>query len=79
MFQSSKARLRTWMQLVDDILADHPDDVRDDEPGYLHHPHRTPLRRQRERRLGSVPARPAHCISPVRTASERPRPDRAAR
>ncbi len=79
MFQSSKARLRTWMKLVDDILADHPDEVRDDDPGYLHHPHRTPLRWQRERRLGSVPARPAHCITPVRAASGRSERDRAAR
>jgi hypothetical protein len=78
MFQSSKARLRTWMKLVDDILADHPDEPRDD-PGYLHHPHRTPLRWQRERRHGSVSPRPAHCITPVRATSGAAGRDRATR
>ncbi len=79
MFQSSKTRLRTWMARLDDILADHPDELRADDAGYLHHPHRTPLRWQRERRLGSVAQRPAHCITPVRAARDRPSRDRATR
>jgi hypothetical protein len=32
----------------------------------LAHPHRRPLRWERTRRPGSVPAGPAHCICPVR-------------
>jgi hypothetical protein len=65
MFQSSGKRLRAWLSLVDDVLGDPPVDVP--------HPHRRPLRLERERRPGSVPARPAHCVSPLRTASERER------
>ncbi len=37
------------------------------------HPHRRPLRFAPERRRGSVAARPAHCLSPVRSPAERPR------
>ena len=38
----------------------------EDPPVDAPHPHRLPLRWERDRRPGSVPARPAHCISPVR-------------
>lgn len=38
---------------------------------HLAHPHRRSLRWQRSRRPGTVPDRPAHCISTVR---ERPAP-----
>jgi hypothetical protein len=65
MFHSSGKRLRAWLSLVDDVLADPPADAP--------HPHRRPLRLERERRPGSVPARTAHCISPVRALRERDR------
>jgi hypothetical protein len=60
MFQASKSRLRAWLERFDDILGDPPEAA---PP----HPHRVPLRWERDRRAGTVPARPAHCISPVRT------------
>ncbi len=69
MFQSSKQRILAWFDRVDDLLADHPD-----ESGaaggcaldaLAHHPHRQPLRWERSRRPGAVPARPAVCVSPV--------------
>jgi hypothetical protein len=59
MFQASKTRLRTWLERFDDILGDPPEAA---PP----HPHRTPLRWERDRRAGVVPARPAHCVCPVR-------------
>jgi hypothetical protein len=70
MFQSSKSRLRAWMTRFDDILADHPDEARPHETDFHAHPHRQSLRWDRPRRPGSVAARPAHCISPVRAAHE---------
>ncbi len=71
MFQSSKSRLRAWVSRFDDILADHPEEARPHEHDLLTHPHRKPLQWDRARRPGSVVARPAHCISPVRAAHER--------
>ena len=75
MFQSSKERLLTWLSRFDDILGEHPDETRrlDERPGTgherpAHHPHRRPLRWERDRRPGSVPARPAYCITPLRAA-----------
>ncbi len=72
MFQSSKERFRAWLSRFDDILGDHPAEARSDDErlaAHLHHPHRRPLRWRRDRRPGSVPARPAYCISPVRAAA----------
>jgi hypothetical protein len=54
--------------------GDGPDIETGDRP----HPHRRPLRWDRPRRAGTVPARPAHCLSPIRPATERHR-DVAAR
>jgi len=66
MFQSSAKRVRAWLQFADDILG-LTDDILGDGPAAApQHPHRLPLRWDRPRRPGSVPARPAHCISPVR-------------
>jgi hypothetical protein len=70
MFHSSKSRLRAWVSRFDDLLADHPDEVRPDEHDFRTHPHRQPLRSRRTRRPGTVAARPAHCISPVRAVRE---------
>jgi hypothetical protein len=70
MFQSSANRLRTWLSRVDDLLADHPDEAQAPSHSTDTHPHRRELRWQRDRRAGSVPARPAHCISPVRASRE---------
>jgi hypothetical protein len=58
MFQSSSKRLRALLSLAEDILGDPA-------PEALH-PHRRPLRIERERRPGSVPPPAAHCLSPVR-------------
>jgi hypothetical protein len=63
MFQSSKMRVRAWLDRFDDVLGDPP------EVAPLH-PHRVPLRWDRARRPGSVPSRPAHCISPVRHGAD---------
>ena len=77
MFQSSKKRLRAWLDVVDEMLVgDPPADVEVDPPLWDRHPHRRALRWQRARRAGSVPAAPAHCLCPVRPVrrgvSERP-------
>jgi hypothetical protein len=72
MFQSSSKRLRAWLKWTEDILGDPPEDARP-------HPHRRELRWERTRRGGSVAARPAHCISPVRPSSGTPGRDRATR
>jgi hypothetical protein len=70
MFQSSSSRLRAWLKLVHDAL----DDVLGDPPVEPQpHPHRRPLRLEHRRRPGSVPARPAYCLSPVRASSDRSR------
>jgi hypothetical protein len=69
MFRSTARNLRTWWtDFSDDILgADLPATPYDDALDYhLNHPHRQPLSRSRPRREGTVPPRPAHCLSPVR-------------
>jgi hypothetical protein len=67
MFQSSRERLRTWLALADELLVGAPPDDADLEPpAWETHPHRRPLRSERERRGGSVPRAPAHCLCPVR-------------
>jgi hypothetical protein len=69
MFQSSKKRLRAWMDVVDDMLVgDPPVDAYAEPLAAATHPHRRPLRWQRARRAGSVPASPARCLCPVRPA-----------
>lgn len=65
MFQSSINQLRAWWELADDLLGDPPADAHLDQRPWTMHPHRRPLRSQRERRAGSVPAAPAHCLCPV--------------
>jgi hypothetical protein len=72
MFQSSTDRLRAWLKRAEDILGDEPVEA---QP----HPHRRPLRWERTRRVGSVPARPAHCVSPVRGTTDLADRDKAAR
>jgi len=70
MFYSSANRLRAWWELVEDLLEDFlgdpPADAQSDLEPWETHPHRRPLRWQRERRGGSVPAAPAHCLCPIR-------------
>ncbi len=69
MFQSSKKRLRAWMDVVDEMLVgDPPADAHAEPPVWATHPHRRPLRRQRARRAGTVAAAPAYCLCPVRPA-----------
>jgi len=65
MFQSSGKRLRALLSRFEDVLGD--------PPAQAPHPHRRPVRIDLERRGGSVPARPAHCLCPVRSAPERER------
>jgi hypothetical protein len=50
------------LSILDDVLGDP---VEATAP----HPHRRPLHWQPARRPGSVAARPAHCLSPVRAAA----------
>jgi hypothetical protein len=73
MFQASVKRFRALMTLVDDVLGDP-------EPTVTPHPHRRPVRIQRERRPGTVAPRPTHCLSPVpvRHAAARPARDRVS-
>jgi len=67
MFQSSKKRLRAWLDVVDDMLVgDPPVDAHAEPPVWATHPHRRTLRSRRPRRAGSVPQAPAHCLCPVR-------------
>jgi len=63
MFQSVKMRIRAGLSLLDDVLGDR-------EVVAVEHPHRRELRWERQRRGGSVPARPALCVSPVRSRRE---------
>jgi hypothetical protein len=72
MFQSSKKRLRALLDRFEDVLGDPAE-----APPI--HPHRAPLRWERERRPGAVAARPAHCISPVRADPQRIGRSRATR
>ncbi|MGO9954626.1 MAG: hypothetical protein ACLP50_01360 [Solirubrobacteraceae bacterium] len=68
MFQASVRRLKALLSLADDLLGD-PEPV-------ARHPHRRPLRLEHERRPGTVPPPPAHCLSPVRGHSDGRRLDR---
>jgi hypothetical protein len=73
MFRSTLTRLRAVLELADDLLGD-PYDEPQPPTAQLHtaaHPHRRPLRWERSRRPGSVPAKPAHCLSPVRSGQSR--------
>jgi hypothetical protein len=67
MFRTSVKRLRVLLELADDVLGDPADDATaHDIELHIAHPHRTPLRWQRDRRPGTVRPAPAHCLSPVR-------------
>lgn len=66
MFQSSAKRLRTWLALVDEALAQPEFDAPPEREAWVTHPHRRPLHWGRERRAGSVPHPPEHCLCPVR-------------
>jgi hypothetical protein len=70
MFRTSFTRLRARLETVD-VLGDSPDDAQALEEDFFEHPHRSPLRWERERRAGSVQVRPAHCLCPVRPARAR--------
>ena len=67
MFRASTSRLRTWWSAAtEDILGG---DLHEPETAldyFRSHPHRRPLGPGPTRRAGAAPARPAHCISPVR-------------
>jgi len=66
MFHRASERLRSVLSILDDVLGDPADAA-------LPHPHRRELRWQPQRRPGSVAARPAHCLSPVRHVAARGR------
>jgi hypothetical protein len=81
MFQSSNKRLRAWLSRFEDVLGDPPADARTNHnrSTWSTHPHRKPLRWDRQRRPGSVASKPAVCISPVRAAREPGGRERVAR
>jgi hypothetical protein len=80
MFQSSASRLRAWLRWTEDILGDPLDDAQRSNDNFVSHPHRRALRWEHSRRAGTVPARPAYCISPVvRAPSGSARRDHASR
>jgi hypothetical protein len=58
MFQAPAKRFRALRTLLDDVLGDP-------EPPAAPHPHRRPVRIERERRAGTVATRPTHCLSPL--------------
>jgi hypothetical protein len=76
MFGQSSNRIRTWWAAAtEDILgADLPPSVyAEDSIDYFRsHPHRTPLGAGSDRREGSVQARPAHCVAPLRLVFDTP-------
>jgi len=74
MFQLTPERLQRLLALVDDVLAGDPP-----EEAPHHHPHRQPLRWHHTRRAGTIDARPAFCLSPVRMSSRQRMRDGVAR
>jgi hypothetical protein len=78
MFHSPANRLRAWLNGAGDILGDPDEALDQSHEDFLTHPHRRELRWERARRPGAVPARPSHCISPVRSAPDRGDRDPAA-
>jgi hypothetical protein len=72
MFQSTKKRMQALLDVVDDMLVGAPDPEPETLAPHSHphshpHPHRRPLQPRRQRRAGTVAARPMHCLSPVRS------------
>ncbi|HEY5316952.1 MAG TPA: hypothetical protein VIJ20_03170 [Solirubrobacteraceae bacterium] len=77
MFRSSLNRVLNWAEQA--LAPSDEESIAAEKQLAAPHPHRRELRWERERRPGSVPHRPAHCISPVvrRSARARPRQDSA--
>jgi hypothetical protein len=73
MFQLTPERLQRLLSLLEDVLGDPPAEA------VTHHPHRRALRWQPPRRAGTVSARPAHCLSPVRMSTRQRMRDGVAR
>jgi hypothetical protein len=78
MFSTTARTLRTWWSdFSDDILGADllpsatVDPVQGGIEHHLIHPHRQPLAPRRARRPGTVPERPAFCLSPVHPAHPR--------
>jgi hypothetical protein len=59
MFQLNTNRIRAFLSTFDDVLGDPQPQAA--------HPHRRPLKWDRQRRPGMVASRPAHCLCPVRS------------
>lgn len=73
MFHRPAHRFKALLSLVDDVLGDPEPEY---EPEVAPpHPHDRTVNLRITRRAGSVPARPAHCLSPV-TRAPGPRPGR---
>jgi hypothetical protein len=71
MFQASKKRLQHLLDVVDDMLVGAPEEHMEIAAP---HPHARTVRLRIERRAGTVPPRPAHCLSPIqRPAVQRTR------
>ena len=73
MFQLTPERLHRLLSLLDDVLGDPPAEAN------THHPHRRRLRWQPARRAGTVSARPAQCLSPIRMSTRQRMRDGAVR
>lgn len=59
MFHLNEKRLARLLSLLDDVLGDPVDEA-------IQHPHRQPLSWRPIRRPGTITARSATCLSPVR-------------
>jgi hypothetical protein len=72
MFQSTKRRLQDLLDIVDDMLVGAPEtgfdhDGEPDDDAAVLHPHHRSVQLRIQRRPGTIPARPMHCLSPVRS------------
>jgi hypothetical protein len=74
MFRMLIQKMSAWVETVDILGTDLAEPASELDT----HPHRVPVRIERTRRAGAVSARPAVCISPVRSTHDR-RPQRATR
>ncbi|HLI59810.1 MAG TPA: hypothetical protein VKV21_09125 [Solirubrobacteraceae bacterium] len=76
MFQASKKRLQRLLDVVDDMLVGAPEEAFEDAAP---HPHTRRVMLRVERRAGTVPLRPAHCLSPIERPAARRRDRDAVR
>jgi hypothetical protein len=68
MFQASRQRLQRLLDVVDDMLVGAPEE---DSEMAAPHPHERTVQLRIERRAGTPPPRPAHCLLPIRRPAVR--------